>query len=151
MKYFKLKSDSIVVWCEEEVFTSCDEAIKARRGGFFDHIGNLEKEKCTSKEELRKKLREIVFESEVNEKLIDEIIEKAGIEIFEINFPDIPCVIVKCTSLHDQYECDADRTPVFYLKSAKELENLNYKFDYEVWLINKDGSLERNKKLGNYF
>lgn len=153
MKYFKLKNDGIVVYCEEEVFMSHDEAIKAHKGGFFHSIGDLEEEKCISEEELHKKLCEIVFESKesINEKLINEIIKKAGIATFEIKFPDIPCIIVKCTELDDQYECDADRTPKFYLKSAKELEHLNYKFYYEVWLINKNGSLKRDKKLGNYF
>ena len=153
MKYFKLKNDGIVVYCEEEVFNSHDEAVKAHKGGFFHSIGDLEEEKCVSEEELQKKLCERVFgnKESINKKLIDEIIEKAGIETFEINFPDVPCIIVKCEELDDQYECDADRTPIFYLNSAKELENKNYEFYYEVWLINKNGSLKRDKKLGNYF
>lgn len=64
-------------------------------------------------------------------------------------FPDIPCIIVKCVALSDQWETDADRTPVLYFSSAKELESFDPNYYYEVYLI-ENGELVLSKKLSTY-
>jgi hypothetical protein len=61
-----------------------------------------------------------------------------------------PCIIVKCEELEDQFECDAYRTPVKYLKSTKELESQNFDFMYEVYTINELGDIEFNEELSTY-
>lgn len=51
-------------------------------------------------------------------------------------------LVVKCKELGDQYECDADRTPMFMCDSWEDLE-LNYAF--EVWEFMNNGQFERIK------
>lgn len=49
-------------------------------------------------------------------------------------------LIVKCTSLGDQWECDADRTPVCMTDDPSQ-----YGYGYEVWEVQEDGTLVRVK------
>lgn len=48
-------------------------------------------------------------------------------------------LIVKCTCLNDQWECDADRKPICIT------ENYSYydEFGYEIYEIDKEGNLKR--------
>ena len=52
-------------------------------------------------------------------------------------------VIVKCRELNDQWECDADRTPMLVLIDV-ELDRLEeFKcYGYEVYVASADGTLE---------
>lgn len=53
-------------------------------------------------------------------------------------------LIIKCTDLEDQYECDADREPICITDDYTD-----YKvYGYEVYEIKTDGSLE---KIQNYY
>jgi len=145
MKYYKLKENNACIYGGKKLYTNEKDAHKEHLGGTFTRIQNFSRNKCRSIEELHNIICKYGFS-----KHVDEIIEKVGVETFEIEFPDIPCIVVKCVELEDQYECDADRTPMFYLNSAKELEDKSYNFDYEVWVINKNGSIELNEELGTY-
>lgn len=51
-------------------------------------------------------------------------------------------LIIKCKPLNDQYECDADRTP---LKITDDYSEFN-KNGYEIWEIVEDGNLTRIKE-----
>lgn len=48
-------------------------------------------------------------------------------------------LIIKCTCLNDQWECDADRQPICIT------ENYSYydEFGYEIYEINQEGNLKR--------
>jgi len=52
-------------------------------------------------------------------------------------------LIVECNELGDQWECDADRTPICVVD---DYTNYN-KYGYEIHLINEDGTL---KKIRDY-
>lgn len=158
MKYYKLKSSDVIIYNFKKLYANIKDARKENNGGFFSHIGAFDQCKCRSIDDLRQKIFEFEFKYNVGKssysrswKLIDEIIEKIGVETFEIDYPNKPCIVVECKELSDQYECDADRTPIEYLNSAKELENKKYSFEYEVYIINENGSLELNDELGTYF
>lgn len=47
-------------------------------------------------------------------------------------------LIVKCEELTDQYECDADRTPMYMTDDWKNNYPKNYNF--EVWELSKTGT-----------
>ena len=47
-------------------------------------------------------------------------------------------LIIECKELGDQWECDADRTPICITEN-----HLDYGFGYEVWKILEDGNLEK--------
>ena len=47
-------------------------------------------------------------------------------------------LIVECHKLGDQWECDADRTPICITENPSE-----YGVGYEVWKILSDGTLEK--------
>ena len=51
-------------------------------------------------------------------------------------------LIVECNELGDQWECDADRTPICITENYSK-----YGVGYEVWEILNDGTL---KKIRNY-
>lgn len=158
MKYYKLKKNNACIVNSEEFFINKDDAYKKYKGGFFNTIGTFKEYKCKSIQELKQEILKRYFAEDIDDevfyplalKLVDEIIEKVGVETFEINYPDQPCIIVKCETLGDQFECDANRIPFHYLQSAKEIETSNFGFYFEVWLINKDGSIKLNKDLGTY-
>lgn len=153
MKYYKLKKNDACIWCDRELFINKEEAFKKYKGGFFHHIPTFEKRKCKSIEELKKCIFNIFDCYAIKHsyskvcKLVNEVIEKIKIETFEINYPDQPCIVVQYDELD---ECDA-RTPIEYLKSAKELENKNYNFYYEVYLINNKGALLLDNNLGTEY
>ena len=50
-------------------------------------------------------------------------------------------LIVKCEDLSDQYECDADRTPLCVVEDYLPY----FKRGYEIYAINADGSLTLEK------
>lgn len=157
MKYYKFKKNNACIVNCEEFFISEDDAHKKHKVGFFSSINEFETSKCHSVKELKQELFEWEFKNNVSKdfypeawKIIDEIIEKIGVETFEISYPDKPCIIVKVEVLDDQNECDANRIPIQYLKSAKELENKKYNFDYEVYLIDSNGLIKLKEDLGTY-
>lgn len=47
-------------------------------------------------------------------------------------------LIVKCKELADQFECDADRTPICI---TDDISKYHYKYGYEIYKINNNGSL----------
>lgn len=49
-------------------------------------------------------------------------------------------LIVDCNPLNDQYECDADRTPLCVIQEP-EIPDRYKKYGYEVYEIFSDGSL----------
>ena len=159
MTFYKLKSNNACIYNFQELCIDSNYAHKKYSGGFFSHLGNFgNKLKCRSVEELKREIFEWEFEQNVDKdfypeawKIINEIIEKIGVETFEISYPDKPCIIVKVEALYDQYECDANRIPIQYLKSAKELENKKYNFYYEVYLIDSNGLIKLKEDLGTYF
>lgn len=58
------------------------------------------------------------------------------------------CLIVKCTPLDDQYECDADRIPLFICTETEAIEIYGSKFGYEIYSIRADGMLKLEKEYG---
>lgn len=56
------------------------------------------------------------------------------------------CLIVKCDPLDDQYECDANKTPLFICPEAEAIENYGDKFRYEIYSIRADGMLKLEKE-----
>lgn len=48
-------------------------------------------------------------------------------------------VIVKCRTLNDQYECDADRTPICI---CHDNYNKYKKYGYEVYAVEASGNLD---------
>lgn len=56
------------------------------------------------------------------------------------------CLIVKCVPLTDQFECDADRKPLFICPEAEAIENYSDKFGYEIYSICADGMLKLEKE-----
>ena len=52
-------------------------------------------------------------------------------------------LIMKCEELGDQFECDADRTPMFITDS---IENLHLNYDYEIY----ECTNTQCKKIKNY-
>ena len=56
------------------------------------------------------------------------------------------CLIVKCDPLDDQYECDADKTPLFIRPEAEAIENYGDVFGYEIYSIRADGMLNLEKE-----
>ena len=118
---------------------------------------NLEDFKCKSLSDLKSTLFEYLVEGfdmyNCDDKILEvteDVLNKIGYESFEFNYPDSPCIIVQCDELDDQFECVADRIPTLYLKSAKELETLKFNYHYEVYIINKDGTLELDKESGTF-
>lgn len=118
---------------------------------------NLEDFRCKSLSDLKSALFEYLVEGfdmynndDKISNITDAVLNKIGYELFEFNYPDSPCIIVQCDELDDQFECTADRIPTLYLKSTKELETLKLDYYYEVYIINKDGTLELDEKLGTF-
>lgn len=56
------------------------------------------------------------------------------------------CLIVKCDPLDDQYECDANRIPLFVYAETEAIEKYGDKFGYEIYSIRTDGMLELEKE-----
>lgn len=56
------------------------------------------------------------------------------------------CLIVKCVPLDDQYECEADKTPLFICSEVEAIENYGGKFGYEIYSIRADGMLRMEKE-----
>ena len=56
------------------------------------------------------------------------------------------CLIVKCVPLDDQYECEADKTPLFICPEAEAIERYGDKFGYEIYSIRTDGMLKLKKE-----
>ena len=56
------------------------------------------------------------------------------------------CLIVKCVPLDDQYECEADKTPLFICTEAEAIKNYGDKFGYEIYSIRADGLLKLEKE-----
>jgi hypothetical protein len=50
-------------------------------------------------------------------------------------------LIIKCKELGDQFECDADRTPICVTNDYSK-----YGYGYEVWEIHSNGSLTKIKE-----
>ena len=60
-------------------------------------------------------------------------------------------VIVKCTELNDQYECDADRTPILVLtKTNSDGLKKFQRYGYEIYVTSRDGSLRRIQEYNDY-
>ena len=55
-------------------------------------------------------------------------------------------VIIKCEPLGDQWECDADRTPICVVDDYEEYK----KYGYEVYEINPDNSLKCIQEYEDY-
>lgn len=52
-------------------------------------------------------------------------------------------VIVECRELNDQWECDADRTPIRVLINVEPDKLEEFKcYGYEVYVASADGTLE---------
>lgn len=51
-------------------------------------------------------------------------------------------LIVECRPLNDQWECDADRTPICLTKDYSSY----YEFRYEVYKVKENNSLELIKE-----
>lgn len=156
-KYFRLKKNNYCLYNLEKLYSSFDEAHKQHNGGLFGYIDTFEKSRCESIDELKNEIFNVEFASNVGKekysrcwKLVEEIINSIGVETYSLKYDEKPCIIVKCEELDDQFECDANRTLISYLKSSKELEDKNYNFLYEVYLINKDGSIKLDKNLSTY-
>lgn len=50
-------------------------------------------------------------------------------------------LIMRCDELGDQYECDADRTPITLVENWKDwAKNHTPDYAYEVWQYNNDGT-----------
>lgn len=45
-------------------------------------------------------------------------------------------LLMKCVELDDQYECDADRTPVGLFETIEEINELKKDYLYEIYEIN---------------
>ena len=54
------------------------------------------------------------------------------------NKETVKYLIVECTILNDQFECDADRTPVCITENPYYYD----KYGYEIFKIKKDGTFE---------
>lgn len=50
-------------------------------------------------------------------------------------------LVIKCKELEDQYECDANRTPICITEDISK-----YGFGYEIWKIEEDGKLTLHKQ-----
>lgn len=159
MKYYKLKENDLILYNLEKIINEKD--CENYKGGFFSHLGTFEDSLCKSIEALKKEIYEWEFKYEIDEddksqvldsyKLVDEIISRAGIEEYEIIYPDVPGIVVEIEELNDQYECDAKRTPKLFLKSLTKLENLNLDIElYEIYSINKQGKFKRESKFSTY-
>lgn len=55
-------------------------------------------------------------------------------------------LIVKCDPLSDQFECDADRKPLFICAETEAIEKYGDKFGYEIYSIRADGMLKLEKE-----
>lgn len=55
-------------------------------------------------------------------------------------------LVVKCEELHDQYECDVNRTPLFLSTGVPEKKY--FRFGYEIYVANDyiTGRLKRIKE-----
>lgn len=51
---------------------------------------------------------------------------------------DMKYLIIKCKELADQFECDAERIPICI---TDDMSKYNYRYGYEIYKINNDGSL----------
>lgn len=60
-------------------------------------------------------------------------------------------VIVECEELNDQFECDANRTPIQVLVNANsnELRKFQY-FGYEIYVALEDGTLKKIQEYDDY-
>lgn len=56
------------------------------------------------------------------------------------------CLIVKCSPFNDQFECDADRLPLFIYPEAEAIEKYGDVFGYEIYSIRADGMLDLEKE-----
>ena len=147
MKYYRFKESSHTIDYNpktKESFLTEDM--------WGDSIPRFRTKLIKSKEELIQALtKELKSDYKKNYKsLVEDIIREIGIEEYEVEYKDIPCIIVRCNRLLDDYESDASRFPTLYLKSAKELPDLNLKYEYEVYLILKSGKLKLSKEYSTY-
>lgn len=53
-------------------------------------------------------------------------------------------LVIKCEELSDQWECDADRVPVYV---GDNIKKYYWKYGYEIYEIKVDGTL---KKIQDY-
>ena len=148
-KFYRLKR-SLTIFTNDE-----DKWKIGNSNGWGDFISDFTWARCKSIEDLKNNIKSFLqeyLEEEFNENLylIDNIIEKGKVESYEIDFPNIPCIIVKCEVLGDQFECDADKTPMLYLNSMKELENFKIDYEYEVYSIDKFGNLVLEREYSTY-
>lgn len=55
-------------------------------------------------------------------------------------------VVVKAVPLGDQWECDADREPVYfaptYESALKEAKQMGLDTDFEIWGVKQDGFIQ---------
>lgn len=158
MKCYKLKENNFYLYNLERIIT--EDERKNIHGGFFSLLGTFEDSLCKSLELLKQKIYEYEFKYEIDEedqeevskcfKLVDEIISRAGIETYEVEYPNIPGIVIEIEELTDQFECDANRTPKLYLKSLSELENLELNGLYEIYSIKKNGEFKFEPKFSTY-
>lgn len=60
-------------------------------------------------------------------------------------------VIVKCEELSDQWECDADKTPMLVLVNVEPDRLEEFKcYGYEVYMASADGTLEKIQDYNSY-
>lgn len=153
MKYYNIKeNDYIIGWIETEDKHYTPKLIKEDlyNGYFIDYIPDFKNQFIKSKEDLIESFIRCLHSYGINnDSFINDIINTIGIDEYEINYEDIPCIIVKCEPLEDQYECDASRIPTLYLNSMKDLETLSIDYLYEVWAI-KDGKLSYCEEYSTY-
>ena len=153
MKCYNIKdNDYIIGWVKTEDGHFDPKLLKKNlyNGYLIDYLPDFKNQFIKSKEELIKSLINCLHDYDItNDSFINYVINTIEIDEYEVNYEDIPCIIVKCEPLEDQYECDASRIPTLYLNSMKELETLNIDYPYEVWKI-KDGKILYCEEYSTY-
>lgn len=62
-------------------------------------------------------------------------------------------VIVYCEELRDQYECDANRTPILVLEDVDEdcIDLVKFhKYGYEIYIADTNGNLKKIQEYEDY-
>jgi len=125
---------------------NCGLLLNESKPGFNIDIDTYKNLRCTTKQQL---IDEIIADTHMDNDTLNELLSKCPIIEEELELPNVPCVIVKCNELGDQWECDADRIPVLYFNSTKELKNFDPDYYYEVYVI-ENGKLILNEELSTY-
>lgn len=165
MKYYRFKKNNLVYYQGYDLEQDCciykilSKGERIEGGGSYGPFPSFDECHFKSKKGLKNRMYEYLFEEKINKeydekeehlKFFDEVLNTIKIEEAELIYPDKPCIIVKCEELDDPYECDAARTPMFYLDSMTKMEKMNFKYDYEVYSIKKNSKFKLEKKYSTY-